>query len=220
MSTYIYYGDTLYHHGIKGQKWGLRKYQNEDGSLTAAGREHYGYGVEEARASLRNARKSNDKAFYKALGSTMSLKNVTKSGRAETKKAWNKYNKEDTNWRAAKANVKAAKQQAKEDKRAERIAKDQAKFDQMEKEIAKARNGKTKSDVVKAQYVNAGKNIIGGTALKAVSTVAGGILTATGHKKVASLIGQVGHIVGTGMQLGGAVTAVGTTSYALNKKRK
>lgn len=44
MSTYYYYGDTLYHHGIKGQKWGLRKYQNEDGSLTPAGREHYGYG--------------------------------------------------------------------------------------------------------------------------------------------------------------------------------
>lgn len=30
--------DTLMHHGIKGQKWGLRRYQNEDGSLTAAGK--------------------------------------------------------------------------------------------------------------------------------------------------------------------------------------
>ena len=45
MSTYYYYGDTLYHHGIKGQKWGIRRFQNEDGSLTSAGREHYGYGV-------------------------------------------------------------------------------------------------------------------------------------------------------------------------------
>lgn len=44
MTTYIYYGDTLHHHGIKGQKWGVRRYQNEDGSLTAAGRAHYGYG--------------------------------------------------------------------------------------------------------------------------------------------------------------------------------
>lgn len=32
------YRDELYHHGIKGQKWGVRRYQNEDGSLTEAGK--------------------------------------------------------------------------------------------------------------------------------------------------------------------------------------
>lgn len=44
MSNYILIDGTLYHHGIKGQKWGNRRWQNEDGSLTPAGREHYGYG--------------------------------------------------------------------------------------------------------------------------------------------------------------------------------
>lgn len=34
---------SMCHHGVKGQKWGIRKYQNMDGSLTAAGRKHYGY---------------------------------------------------------------------------------------------------------------------------------------------------------------------------------
>lgn len=31
----------LSHHGIKGQKWGIRRYQNEDGTLTAAGKKRY-----------------------------------------------------------------------------------------------------------------------------------------------------------------------------------
>lgn len=34
--------DSLQHHGVKGQKWGFRRYQNEDGSLTAEGRARYG----------------------------------------------------------------------------------------------------------------------------------------------------------------------------------
>ena len=33
--------NTLYHFGTKGMRWGVRRYQNEDGSLTEAGQRRY-----------------------------------------------------------------------------------------------------------------------------------------------------------------------------------
>lgn len=46
MNRHVYFRqqekNELYHHGIKGQKWGIRRYQNPDGTLTAEGRKRYG----------------------------------------------------------------------------------------------------------------------------------------------------------------------------------
>lgn len=39
----IYETDYLAHYGVKGQKWGVRRFQNEDGSLTNEGKNRYGY---------------------------------------------------------------------------------------------------------------------------------------------------------------------------------
>lgn len=39
---YVILNDELAHHGIKGQKWGVRRFQNPDGSLKLAGRKRYG----------------------------------------------------------------------------------------------------------------------------------------------------------------------------------
>ena len=38
MADYIIVNGELRHHGVKGQRWGFRRYQNSDGSLTLAGR--------------------------------------------------------------------------------------------------------------------------------------------------------------------------------------
>ncbi len=48
----------LYHHGIKGQRWGVRRYQNADGSLTAAGQKRYDRDVRE-----NNAKKKENRAI-------------------------------------------------------------------------------------------------------------------------------------------------------------
>lgn len=45
--------DELYHWGIKGQKWGVRRYRNEDGTLTEAGRDRY-YKRENAKSKIKN----------------------------------------------------------------------------------------------------------------------------------------------------------------------
>lgn len=42
----MYDNNQLWHWGIKGMKWGVRRYQNSDGTLTAAGRKRYEHDVE------------------------------------------------------------------------------------------------------------------------------------------------------------------------------
>lgn len=52
--------DELYHFGIKGMKWGVRRYQNEDGSLTSLGKKR------EQMLSDRKIAKKNRTALNKA----------------------------------------------------------------------------------------------------------------------------------------------------------
>lgn len=51
----------LVHHGIKGQRWGIRRYQNEDGSLTPAGVRRY------QRLDQRWIDKKSGKVYNKAM---------------------------------------------------------------------------------------------------------------------------------------------------------
>lgn len=66
------YSEELYHHGILGQKWGVRRFQNKDGSLTSSGRKRRGlsgtikqikknYKRKKTLAKARKAREENKK---------------------------------------------------------------------------------------------------------------------------------------------------------------
>lgn len=69
MNRYYYaglpYSDELYHHGIIGQKWGVRRFQNADGTWTAAGKERYGSGKAK---EVGEKVKSGAKKFISAVG--------------------------------------------------------------------------------------------------------------------------------------------------------
>lgn len=63
------YGPELTHHGIKGMKWGVRRYQKKDGSLTPAGKKRYNEEESQYREKLskalknKNIRNSDKKLF-------------------------------------------------------------------------------------------------------------------------------------------------------------
>lgn len=53
------------HHGVTGQKWGVRRFQNKDGSLTRAGRKRYGVDdPKKAKEKKREAKEQETKEQY------------------------------------------------------------------------------------------------------------------------------------------------------------
>lgn len=68
--------DELYHHGIEGQKHGIRRFQNLDGSLTPAGRARYGVGP------------ARDKSRWGASKSKISKKTSKTRNAKEEKKTY------------------------------------------------------------------------------------------------------------------------------------
>lgn len=76
--------DELYHHGVKGMKWGVRRYQNKDGSITEAGKKRY----------ARDAREKDFNKYDESSGKY--YKQSKKNGRSDLEFDAARYAKEDT----------------------------------------------------------------------------------------------------------------------------
>ena len=70
--------DELRHYGIKGQRWGVRRFQEEDGSLTPAGKERYADDLDSNKKQIQNEKQDTKKntIFTKrniAIGATAAV---------------------------------------------------------------------------------------------------------------------------------------------------
>lgn len=59
-----FYKNEIMHHGILGQKWGVRRYQNPDGTLTAAGRKRLNKYEKQYNSLSKEDKKTVDKIIY------------------------------------------------------------------------------------------------------------------------------------------------------------
>ena len=75
--------DELMHYGIKGQKWGERRFQNEDGTLTPAGRKKYKLEIkEENKKAFEYGREASISSHAAAYAKNKSIKSQYKFKKA------------------------------------------------------------------------------------------------------------------------------------------
>ena len=87
--------EELYHHGILGQKWGVRRFQNEDGSLTSKGKARYrDSGTQSSSAKPTNSDKPVSKramALHELIDKHEKFKQNVTNGKSKVDKLLSRF---------------------------------------------------------------------------------------------------------------------------------
>ncbi len=105
------YSNELYHYGVVGMKWGVRRYQNPDGSLTSRGKKRYG--TEDHLNTLNDYRKAQrqyDKDFTTAVNRNGIY--INKKRQEANNERWRKANESGAKAREAYKKYKVAREEA------------------------------------------------------------------------------------------------------------
>ena len=164
----------LAHYGVKGQKWGVRRFQNPDGTLTAEGKARYSTDKEMKRAARKEVRADNKKAY--ALGKQATID--SHAAYIASRKALKAQVKYDKNPKNRKLDKLEAKQRT-----AERLKEQAEKSRKTAEEHIGELMSKYGNEAVKglvydskgrvSEHVNNGKDWLESAGLSAMGTAIG-----------------------------------------------